>query len=196
LVRLEYQEQNSECDCERGKLIRELRAKLSAWPCPESNNYAAGPPCHLCDGTSNVFGGLPLEWDCGYPRWVTLPTIESAMWVEMFDYPDANGNVFQRPSWLPTPRLRALAATSPWGVPLDGVRAGDREPCWSSDRPGMWYWVKDNPASLCSLPGPVFDAVDGEYARRKFEFKYHPTEQAAADAFARGLVRFAREYEG
>jgi hypothetical protein len=39
----------------------------------------------------------------------------------------------------------------------------------------------------------VFDVVDGEHTHGRLELKYHPTEQAAADALARGLVKFARE---
>jgi hypothetical protein len=158
-----------------------LRAELSAWPCPRCESET-GSACGVCGNAGRLLpvNDAVITWDCGFPRWVTLPTLVG----------DAVADIEE--VWLPTPRLRALAATPPGGVPLDGVRVGDVEASPSSDRHGMWYWVKDNPASLCSLPGPVFDVVDGEHVRGRLEFKYHPTEQAAADALARGLVKFGR----
>jgi len=209
LVRLEFEEQNSECDCERGKLIRELRAKLSAWPCPESDNYAAGPPCPLCDGTlgvlktstvngGDVYGNLPLEWDCGFPRWVTLPTIDECVRLETL----GGGPIRVGMGYRPTPRLRALAQTPPWGVPLEGVRVADREPYWNG---GGYCWFdadRTNPSELtpadAGIPSPAFKLLSGWQTNKSTgtRWKPYPTGQAAADALARGLVKFAREYEG
>jgi len=224
LVRLLHEGRHAlDCDCTRCRRSRELRMRLSAWKCPECwgkgiVRLADFPPvnyrsvreamvatpsftireedCARCRGTGDsltdrngdAWFQYPLTWDCGYPRWVTLPTpLDQVIWRSM----DEN-SVYH---WRCIDRLRALAQTPPWGVPLDGVRVGDVEASPSSDRPGMWYWVKDNPASLCSLPGPVFDVVDGEHTHGRLELKYHPTKQAAADALARGLVKFARGYE-
>ena len=199
LVRLLHEGRHAlDCDCTRCRRSRELRRQLSAWKCVCAGvmHFTGDNPCPVCDGTGDVLktatvnggdvlGNLPLEWDCGFPRWVTLPAIDECVRLEIFDYPDTSGNVFQRPSWLPTPRLRALAAVPPWGVPLDGVRAADREPeyvgygwCWRDEG------RENGPENIPSV------LLTGEVAL------VHPTEPAAADALARGLLKFAREYEG
>ena len=218
LVRLEFEEQNSDCDCERGKLIRELRAKLSAWPC-RNGQYKCGKgrwaktdggydsewvPHEPCGGTGDVlkaatvnggdvYGNLPLEWDCGFPRWVTLPTIDECVRLETL----GGGPIRVGMGYRPTPRLRALAQTPPWGVPLEGVRVRDREPASSTEHPSEWFWGGNVNTYPWGVPTPVFRLLSGRVdASSVVHLSYHPSEQAAADAFARGLVRFAREYEG
>ena len=198
LVRLLHEGRHAlDCDCTRCRRSRELRARLSAWVCPEKRDprhdlddrlekYRPHQNCQTCGGTlgvlktatvngGDVFGNFPLEWDCGFPRWVTLPTIEDSV-VERPGFV---------PEWFPTPRLRALAQTPPWGVPLEGVRAADREPeyvgygwCWRDEG------RENGPENIPSV------LLTGEVAL------VHPTEPAAADALARGLLKFAREYEG
>jgi uncharacterized protein (TIGR02996 family) len=234
LVRLEFEEQNSECDCERGKLIRELRAGLSAWKCPECwgkgiVRLADYPPvnyrsvreatvatpsftireedCARCRGTGDSLTGrnadawfqYPLTWDCGFPRWATLPTLWEA--VRPGDTPARSFLDIAAPESAPTPRLRALAQTPPWGVPLDGVRAGDREPYHNAAGCYLWHnaaHVPDHgvrPGSL--LPEPVFLTLGGDVdVRNRGFWRTYRTGQAAADAFARGLVKFARGYKG
>ncbi|HVL14549.1 MAG TPA: hypothetical protein VM529_18395 [Gemmata sp.] len=223
LVRLEFEEQNSDCDCERGKLIRELRAKLSAWPC-RNGQYKCGKgrwaktdggydsewvPHEPCGGTGDVlkaatvnggdvYGNLPLEWDCGFPRWVTLPTIDECVRLETL----GGGPIRVGMGYRPTPRLRALAQTPPWGVPLEGVRVADREPYWNG---GGYCWFdadRTNPSELtpadAGIPSPAFKLLSGWQTNKSTgtRWKPYPTGQAAADALARGLVKFAREYEG
>jgi len=190
LVRLLHEGRHAlDCDCTRCRRSRELRRQLSAWKCVCAGvmHFTGDNPCPVCDGTGDVLktatvnggdvlGNLPLEWDCGFPRWVTLPTIDDAV----------AGLPGFMPEWLPTPRLRALAAVPPWGVPLDGVRAGGVETTFilaDSDGGGQtgWYILGERlPSVLVNDP-----AVRGP----------HTTEQAAADALARGLVKFVREYK-
>jgi uncharacterized protein (TIGR02996 family) len=242
LVRLEFECRDPGCDCVACRRVRELRAKLSAWPCPEcggngiekrfcddtQDTYDGG--CPACDGSGEVLSrsvsdphwrwvneSLPLTWDCGFPRWVTLPTIEDAVReVTVFSFsPDAlAGADATMTNYLPTPRLRALAAVPPWGVPLDGVRVGDREPhewetrvpdgCGGGKYVGLWSWLNadrpypspDRPESA-NLPAVIFaELKDWMVPESGWNgFRKYPTEQAAADALARGLVAFARGYE-
>jgi len=193
-----------DCDCTRCRRSRELRAKLSAWPCGACRGkgcWADGPLCPTCDGTGDVLVGsngdahfqFPLEWDCGYPRWVTLPTIDECVRLETL----GGGPIRVGMGYRPTPRLRALAAVPPWGVPLEGVRVRDREPASSTEHPSEWFWGGNVNTYPWGVPTPVFRLLSGRVdASSVVHLSYHPSEQAAADAFARGLVRFAREYEG
>ena len=204
LVRLLHEGRHAlDCDCTRCRRSRELRAKLSAWPCGACRGkgcWADGPLCPTCDGTGDVLVGsngdahfqFPLEWDCGYPRRVTLPTIDDAV----------AGLPGFMPEWLPTPRLRALAQTPPWGVPLDGVRVADRGPykiAGSAMPTRPWVWdfnSRDGSLAPHCLPRfllPYFD--DGKPEGFDNGLRYYPTGQAAADALARGLATFAREYK-
>jgi len=217
LVRLLHEGRHAlDCDCTRCRRSRELRMRLSAWKCPECwgkgiVRLADFPPvnyrsvreamvatpsftireedCARCRGTGDsltdrngdAWFQYPLTWDCGYPRWVTLPTpLDQVIWRSM----DEN-SVYH---WRCIDRLRALAAVPPWGVPLEGVRVADREPYWNTTF-GRYEWRHDAYEIYpYSLPKPVHDALGEDWTG-------HPTEQAAADALARGLVAFARGYE-
>jgi uncharacterized protein (TIGR02996 family) len=206
LVRLEFECRDPDCDCTRCRRSRELRADLSAWPCGACRGkgcWADGPLCPMCDGTGDVLVGsngdahfqFPLEWDCGYPRWVTLSTpLDQVIWRSM----DENA-VYH---WRCIDRLRALAQTPPWGVPLDGVRVGDREPDRDrGDNRAVWFnrdQVSESAGGPTTIPAAVYAAMDGydNVPCPPHIGKWYPTEQAAADALARGLVAFAREYTG
>jgi len=196
LVRLLHEGRHAlDCDCTRCRRSRELRRQLSAWKCVCAGvmHFTGDNPCPVCDGTGDVlktatvnggdvFGNFPLTWDCGFPRWVTLPTLVGDAVSEEIAAMGFTRDVHRH---SPTPRLRALAQTPPWGVPLDGVRAADREPeyvgygwCWRDEG------RENGPENIPSV------LLTGEVAL------VHPTEPAAADALARGLLKFAREYKG
>ena len=214
LVRLLDEGRTCSCDCEYCRRVGELQAKLSAWrPCPECVSLKPGVPlrenCPACGGTGDVltvFVGdrthakdtLPLTWDCGFPRWVTLPTIEDAVqWVNEVNRLTAplQASTFGS-DWeqKPTPRLRALAATPPWGVPPWGVRVADREPAEWYHEPGGWAWLFES--SGWARHARNEEAFLPDVLRKYLPNSYHHTKQAAADALARGLVTFAREYKG
>ena len=73
----------------------------------------------------------------------------------------------------------------------------DREPASSTEHPSEWFWGGNVNTYPWGVPTPVFRLLSGRVdASSVVHLSYHPSEQAAADAFARGLVRFAREYEG
>ena len=219
LVRLEFECRDPGCDCVACRRVRELRGTLSAWPCPRCESET-GSACGVCGNAGRLLpvNDAVITWDCGFPRWVTLPTIdERVREVTVFSFsPDAlAGADATMTNYLPTPRLRALAAVPPWGVPLDGVRAGDREPhewetlvpdgCGGGKYVGLWSWLNagrpypspDRPESA-NLPAVIFaELKDWMVPESGWNgFRKYPTEQAAADALARGLLKFAREYEG
>jgi hypothetical protein len=173
--------------------ITSLQARLSAWPCPECGGVGYhgtlqySYECACCRGAQDVLlrhVPIPLTWDCGYPRWVTLTTMGDAVERRLIDPHD----------YRPTPRLRALASAPPWGVPLEGVRVGDRKPPASGRYSGEWYWAEGERMSEEFLPTPLFDRLGGRVVINGLRFCYHPTESAAVDALARGVITFAREY--
>jgi uncharacterized protein (TIGR02996 family) len=173
----------------------------------------------LTDRNGDAWFQYPLTWDCGFPRWVTLPAIDDAVGRREVQMPcracmlsgfnprdceNCEGSgLTERMEWLPTPRLRALAAVPPWDVPLDGVRVRDRGPykiAGSAMPTRPWAWdfnSRDGSLAPHCLPRfrlPYFD--DGKPEGFDNGLRYYPTGQAAADALARGLVRFAREGKG
>ena len=205
LVRLEFECRDPGCDCVACRRVRELRETLSAWPCPRCESET-GSACGVCGNAGRL---LPVNdaivaWDCGCPRWVTLPTIEDAVRAEALTTDTRMRlrmeGIDPSPDYAPTPRLRALAAVPPWGVPLDGLRVGDREPMQYVV--GLWVWYGTRATEISRdnahhIPGAVWDRVDLPVDERTAGFcKAAPTEQAAQDALARGLVKFAREYTG
>jgi uncharacterized protein (TIGR02996 family) len=187
LVRLEYECRDPGCDCVACRRVRELRAKLSAWPCPRCESET-GSACGVCGNAGRLLpvNDAVITWDCGFPRWVTLPTLVG----------DAVADIEE--VWLPTPRLRALAATPPGGVPLDGVRVGDVEAYWNG---AGWCWFdagRTDPSEFiptdAEVPSPVFTRLDKWQTARSTGERWKPyhTAEAAQDAFARGLVKFGR----
>ncbi|HVL12611.1 MAG TPA: hypothetical protein VM529_08605, partial [Gemmata sp.] len=115
LVRKEWECRDPDCHCVGCRRIRPLREKLSAWPCPRCVRAAPGEtPCPACDETGEVLTKLSLVWDCGFPRWVTLPTIEDAVRAEALTTDTRMRlrmeGIDPSPDYAPTPRLRALAA--------------------------------------------------------------------------------------
>jgi len=204
LVRLEFECRDPDCDCTRCRRSRELRRQLSAWPCACAGvvHFTGHNPCSVCGGTRGVLkvfvddrthakDTLPLTWDCGFPRWVTLPTLWDA--VRPDDTPARSFlDIAAKPA--PTPRLRALAATPPWGVPPWGVRVADREPAEWYHEPGGWAWLFES--SGWARHARNEEAFLPDVLRKYLPNSYHHTKQAAADALARGLVTFAREYKG
>jgi hypothetical protein len=213
--------------------IAALQSRLSAWPCPECGGHGLSNPsglhggfdtCRTCRHTGDVLKHrdcdigpgphpwydlrLPLAWDCGYPRWVTLPTVADAVrssCPRCSATPDPGdgewitcrcGYAVPR-RLIPTPRLRALAAVPPWGVPLEGVRVGDRRArrhptigyCWSALGGHAEYHIPD--CLFRHIVGEVKTDEGGEFVN----FRFYPTEAAAQDALARGIIAFAREYQ-
>jgi hypothetical protein len=207
LTRLLDECRDPACDCVGCRRSRELRAKLSAWPCPRCEGET-GSACGVCGNAGRLLpvNDAVITWDCGFPRWVTLPTLvgDAVREVMVFSYsPDAlAGADATMTNYLPTFRLRALAAVPPWGVPLDGVRVGDREPLafnWSGvpDCPLVWNFNHDASRAAHCLPRFLLSYLDGRRPEHVDNgLRYYPTEQAAADALARGLVKFARGYKG
>lgn len=202
--------------------ITSLQARLSAWPCPEcggKGNWAHGPLCRTCGGTGDTLTAsngdawfqLPLAWDCGYHRWATLPTMQDAArsgCPRCSVTPDPGdgewitcrcGHAVPR-CLIPTPRLRALAATPPWGVPLEGVRVGDRKPDHDrKDTRAVWFnrdQVSDAAGGQTVIPEPVYTLLLGydNVPCPPRIGKWYPTEYAAIDALARAVITFAREY--
>jgi hypothetical protein len=205
--------------CKAKARLTALQSRLSAWPCPEcasegwgsGSNLSRDVVCPACGGTGDVLKWnydigspgqqqYPLTWDCGYPRWVTLPTMADAVQedqlsrdtrirLSMEDLPPSG--------FAPTPRLRALAATTPWGVPLEGVRVGDRRPADRVSINGSWYWFEDGRNALgdwydeSHIPRVLFDLLPGA-ASDTIGLPF-PTESAAVDALARAVITFARE---
>jgi hypothetical protein len=218
------------CECRSCILLRRivsLQSRLSAWPC-RNGQWKCGKgrwakvnggyddewvPHEPCNGTGDMLQyrgristeSLPLTWDCGYPRWVTLPTMADAVQEDQLsrDTRIRLGMEGLPPSgYAPTPRLRALASVPPWGVPLEGVRIGDRSPNGAPgyDKPAVFDWydaarVATYPAS--EIPTPVFDLLrrfGGESHYSADCYVEYPTESAAVDALARAVITFAREY--
>jgi uncharacterized protein (TIGR02996 family) len=226
LVRLEYECRDPDCDCTRCCRSRDLRETLSVWVCRNGqcecgngrwSKFDGGYvsewiPHEPCGGTGNVLDNLHIVWDCGFPRWVTLPTLGDAVGEVEEGCPQCRSMGSRCPVhgtryglvsvYHPTPRLQALAATPPWGVPLDGVRVGDREPDRDrGDNRAVWFnrdQVSESAGGPTTIPAAVYAAMDGydNVPCPPHIGKWYPTEQAAADALARGLVAFAREYTG
>ncbi len=98
--------------------------------------HTFGARCVTCGGLGKL---LPpnVEWDRGWPGWVTLLTWTDT--VELNGWGDD-----------PTPRLRALAQLPPWGVPLRGVRIAGARP--NSYAKG-WIW------DLVTLPKIIYDRL-------------------------------------
>jgi predicted RNA-binding Zn-ribbon protein involved in translation (DUF1610 family) len=204
--------------------IASLQSRLSAWPCPECGGtgllrkaqfpplmyravreaMVATPsititefPCTRCErtGVYRPSKDIPLTWDCGYPRWSTLPTMADAVREEVI----GSSLVSQTLELRPTPRLRALASVPPWGVPLEGVRVGDRKP-YSFNVRGVTYFRWHTAGDLTAtstVPRGVYDILKGGTVRRSRSgtWRFYPTESAAVDSLARALVTFAREYK-
>jgi hypothetical protein len=191
---------------ERGDALRiriaALQSRLSAWPCPECSecDFDMSTGCVRCNGTSDTFGKLPLAWDCGYPRWATLPTTADAVGVS-YRYRDEDAFVrhLPEPEYRPTPRLRALASVPPWGVPLEGVRVGDRKPDHDrKDTRAVWFnrdQVSDAAGGQTVIPEPVYTLLLGydNVPCPPRIGKWYPTESAAQDALARAFLTFARK---
>jgi uncharacterized protein (TIGR02996 family) len=129
---------------------RELESRLSAWPCPTC--LAVNPDglgwrrCPACGGSGDLLRmrenyespgeagtrtvTLPLTWRGGYVTGVTVPRLIDAV-VEVVRGDGAS-------VCFPTPRLLALCGDTPWGVPIESVMAGDREP--EHDHGGGFGW--------------------------------------------------------
>ena len=80
LVRLDYECRDPGCDCTRCRRSRELRAKLSAWPCARCESET-GSACGVCGNAGRLLpvNDAVITWDCGFPRWATLPTLWDAV---------------------------------------------------------------------------------------------------------------------
>jgi ribosomal protein S27E len=214
--------------------IASLQSRLSAWPCPEcrESGQVYDPRdrttrpliCPSCGGTGDVLrwrhednigsgyvrtsvAPISLAWDCGYPRWVTLPTTDDAVRVKCRSCGREDRGVWCQcgePLWpAPTPRLRALAAVPPWGAPLEGVRVADKRPYrvrpHGSPNPYCYRGVKagefQNDGHL--IPDFLVRMMDAPESAREGDcpMVWYLTESAAVDALARAVITFAREYQ-
>lgn len=199
-------------------LVRDLQARLSVWPCPTCKDHPGlvdGPPgewrhtaalCPACGGSGDVLRvhtatvrgvidtlQFDLAFRAGYPSFATLPRMVGDA-VERVVLQDNHGGYEE---FRPTPRLRALTDPEhppPWGVPLEGVIVGDREPHWNG---AAYCWFKEgrvHPSSATPesavLPPPVFDAIDRAGSEVLDRWKGEVTAELATLALARTLFRF------
>ena len=184
-----------------------VHPEWTRWPCPECkregriyNQYGGRSDCPHCGGQGFVLAYYS-EWDRGFPGWVTLPTWAGAVREVAVDggHPAPIQHL-----WEPTPRLRALAKTPPWGVPLRGVRIGEAKP----DERGKvqvgevtmdigmgksyWWWRQGfGSGTAADLPSVIFNELNHPRIHTHNGNNY-PTERAALDDLARAVLEFGR----
>lgn len=226
----------------RADELIDAHPEWTRWPCPEcggghrASEYAGyhGGPCMACgngdllqrmaeiDYDMLEMKRIAVEWDRGFPGWVTLstwndavtyPQLRACSWCEgtgreriadaAGDMDDVDcrkcgghGDVSKE---YPTHRLKALAQLPPWGVPLRGVRIGEAKP----DRNGAgWCWFDrdriDQQTSFATpksrIPSVIFRLLNHWDTNKNPDLRWrpYPTERAALDALAAAVLEFGR----
>jgi uncharacterized protein (TIGR02996 family) len=181
--------------------------------------WEGAPKCPACDGMKDLLrthlinaggmdGQLPLTWRAGYPLTVALPRLADAV-VEV-ECPECNGwghvnrdlgrSVCpvcdgRQDSWQPTPRLLALCGIPPWGVAIESVMVGDREPYHNAA--DCWLWVRAGSPLTdrtdAVIPAPVFDLLaDDIDIMNRSSWRTYRTADAARLALGKAIVLFGR----
>jgi hypothetical protein len=152
---------------------------------------------------------LPLTWRAGYVTGVTVPRLAECLEHAPLTALQVGGIYDQH---VPTPRLLALCGDTPWGVAIEAVMAGDREPYRDTGHPNgklnakechdWWSLDEDrmnvHNADRSMIPGPVFDTMAGMFPERVVRVSQHerviesPTADDAHLALGKAIAAFGR----
>lgn len=140
-----------------------------------------GRGCQSCDRNGRIRPLFPLTFRAGYVVGCTVPTVGALV----RECPNCRGETnlsrgqyCKGYGYIPTPRLRALAATPPWGVPLEWVRVEDATILGDI---GMGFFIAYSP-----LPIPLVDILQKRPERFDTPDAAHLALGAALIAFGRG----------